>query len=143
MRFHAKFERRVGKSDKDDGIKDMGTDGPPEGDVAKQSNCAFSCVRNDINGWPVQRIAVAMQGPAKGAVIGQLWLHDDLTRAWYEMGGPVEMHPGCISTFDMISLLDVPTNKSPVEVYLQVDAKGAAPGRYSFAFAPDVSNPGT
>jgi hypothetical protein len=143
MRFHKKFVRHVG--DLENASADsraLGSDAPPTAAEDQQRDNVMHSAKVDLNGWPVQRIAVAFRGPS--SVMGALYVHEELTGGWYQIGDTAELESGRIVTFDIPSLLEEKGVRSPIEAALVVSAKGKpALGTYTFAMAPDVSSPGT
>ena len=149
MRFHMKFHRWVGEvpASAPADAKKLGADEAPVLEAAQHGDNVLSCSRVDINGYPVQRIAVATKAARAGKAAPKLtgfgYVFEELTGAWYQMGPGIELVPGRIATFDIPSVLEQKGLRTPIEFLLCVRGEGVLDGEYVFAMAPDVSNPGT
>ena len=152
MRMHKKFSRWKGA-----GGTALGSDGaagvPPTGAPSNQDNLLVSGFTNS-SGFPVHRVAVSYKGPAAAIVlVAQLWVWDDLTQGWYEVGAPQNITPNRLTYFDMASLSDPPQiQRSSLPVggsivatagsisALLVVQDGATPaGEYVFGLGPDLT----
>lgn len=155
MRMHKKFSRWKGAVPS--GGVALGGDGgagtPPTAEPATQDNllvCGFA----NSSGFPVHRVAVGYKGPAAAiALAAALWVWDDLTKAWYEVGAPTNLTPNRITYFDIVSLADPPQlQRSSIEVGGAIVASagsiaamlvvqgGATPdGEYVFSLGPDLT----
>ncbi len=148
MRFPTKFVRYVGTPPAGD--KALGSDSTPTGKPSSQlDNVLFSRFQN-VNGWPVHRIACTYEGPTSApSVVARMFFYEDATGAWYKIGGDVTMAPGTVSFFDVVALLDMPNTGAnlqdamagSVAQFLQVDWPAGSPasGAYTFALAPDLT----
>jgi hypothetical protein len=151
MKFPASFTRWVGTAPA--GGKALGTADAtlPTGRAsAELDNCLFAKFSN-INGWPVQRIAVTYAGPALApTVTARMWFYEDSTGQWYKVGADVMMAPSTVSFFDVIAILEMSNTlaqldqatSGSVAQFLQVDLPGGSPadGAYVFAMAPDLTS---
>jgi hypothetical protein len=149
MKFTSSFTRYVGTAPA--GGKALGGDGslPSSRATANEDNVLFSKFSN-INGWPVQRIAVTYAGPALApSVTARMWFYEDTTQQWYKIGADVVMAPSTVSFFDVIAIMEMANtaanlqNAMPGSVaqFLQVDLPSGSPaaGAYVFALAPDLT----
>ena len=101
------------------------------------------------NGWPCHRIAVAYKGPPLPVALnGTLWMWEDQTQHWYQIGGTVSIAPDAISFFDVVGLLDTANTRGDLNqaaagslaVQLVVTDPGGAPaGTHTFAVGPDLT----
>jgi len=115
----------------------------------------------NINGWPLQRVAVGYMPPATGsggAVInGALWILDDNTGFWFQCPSArsSEMLYSDVLTEQAVTYFDVPAfpdfanvnqnaSGSLRALLLTTLASGgpASAGDYTFLVATDISNPG-
>lgn len=161
MRFPTMFRRRLGDQPEDEKeeLRELGKDEPPEGKIKRADNFHESKLVN-LNGFPAQRVAVAVVGP-KGALgrrlPAALYLHEDRTDAWLRVPGDAELLVGGIAYFDAPCLIDNGKGRSDddshnpgsLEVVLVVERPGAGSepsalpdGVYAFLVGTDVSNPG-
>jgi hypothetical protein len=131
---------------------------PGEGG-GQATDCILACKRQDINGWPVQRIAVVWTTTAGSPVAlnGSLYFWEDATQHWYLINAtPLSMPPNQVVFFDIVTVAEPPPNAatlaqpgSPsqaggIQVFLLVADPGTAVnGTYMFAMAPDLSTVGT
>jgi len=148
MKFPTSFTRYVGSVPTNG--KALGSDTLPAG-KADSSNDNVLCTRfQNVNGWPVHRIAATYSGPAAApSVTARMFFYEDTTRAWYQVGADVTMKPGFVTFFDVIALLEMPNtaanlaNAMPGSIaqFLQVDLPAGSPanGAYVFALAPDLT----
>ena len=114
----------------------------------------------NINGWPLQRIAVAYMPPAAGSggvvLNGQVWILDDNTGFWFQCPSArsAEMKYSDVLTEQAVTYYDVPA--FPDYANVMQNASGSlralllvsvatgtpGPGDYTFLVATDISNPG-
>ena len=149
MRFPAAFYRYIGALPA--GGKALGSDTVPAAGSPPNSTAdnVLPCRFQNINGWPIQRIAVCYNGPVGASnLTARMYFYEDQTQAWYQVGPQVTMVPGTVSFFDVVALLEMPNtlqnlaNAAPgsAEQLLIVDSVGAAAGKYSFAMGPDLTS---
>jgi hypothetical protein len=127
----------------------LGTDVVPTGRAPAGTDNQLSCRFSNINGWPVQRIAVTYLGPAgASALTARMYFYEDGSAAWYQIGAQVTMTSGTVSFFDVVALLDMPNvtanlaaaTAGSVNQILIVDAVGSTSGMYQFAMGPDLTS---
>lgn len=132
----------------------LGTDGapgtPPTGQPGTQDNLLVQASLSD-QGWPAHRIAVSYKGPVGAlTLVGQIWLFDRQTQAWYEVGAPTNMVPNRLTYFDVVGLvsrrptsadgLSIDASQGNIEALLVVQAAGGDPnGTYTFAMGADLT----
>jgi hypothetical protein len=108
-----------------------------------------------INGWPCSRVAVTYATTAATPVglPATLWLWEERTGAWYQIGASVTLQPNQVNFFDSVGLLDMPmatkdndgsSGEGSIAAYLLVTDPGAGAnnGVYTFAMAPDLTTKG-
>jgi hypothetical protein len=158
MRFPKKFERYVGEGP----AKQLGDDvdpttlTPAEQQDYRALDNVLTARANNINGFPVQRIAVgcAFEGTGTPDPIPlSIFIFDDLSARWYKMHhetGP-SITPGEMIFVDCVSLLDFPNTSQAggmqsvggTEVAIVPGELVDPPeGTYTFIIGADVSNPG-
>ena len=100
---------------------------------------------SNINGWPCHRVAVVYRGPPGAPPLpAELYMWEEQTQHWYQIGAPVSLVPGAVAFFDVVGVLDgndalTPTAGS-IAVFLRVTDPGGTPaGEYVFAVAPDLT----
>jgi len=148
MRMHKKFSRFKGAAPPD-GVA-LGADGaagvPPT--VAPNQNISNILIASfsTSSGFPVHRIAVTYKGPALAVALqAQVWLYDDLTEAWYEVGAPVNIEPNRVNFFDVVALaepnavLNLGATAGSISALLVVQDGVTPDGEYVFAIAPDLT----
>lgn len=142
----------------------LGTDGLPNSFAGQPENYAgvrptrsnvFSARLANINGWPIQRVCVAYKydgaGPAPLLLPVTCWVLDELSRNWYQVGGPSSLLLNQLVYFDHPILSDNQQVKSgtdaivrrevgSLDVALVIGNAGAVDGKYSFAVGADVSS---
>ena len=106
------------------------------------------------NGWPVYRIAVAYKAVSGTlALPAAVFVFEDATQTWYQVGAAGTVTPGQISFFDCVALHDPPVNASNLDgvqsgsmaIALSVcdTAGGGAPaGLHTFAMGADLTGKG-
>ena len=149
MKFPQSFVRYVGTVPA--GASALGSDTTPAAKApAGEDNVLVSRFSN-INGWPIQRIAVTYKGPTGApSVTARMFFYEDGTQAWYKVGADVVMAPGTVSFFDVVALLELPNTRAnmaqsssgSVSQFLQVDLPTGSPaaGPYTFAMGPDLTS---
>lgn len=143
MRFQHQFTRRVGGAGP---VPVLGSDGVPTLQQQQGSDNALNARFESISGWAMQRIAVAYKGPPGALTLpAEIFLWDDLTESWYQLGATVGLLPGMFSFFNTISLILPPqgvqsaNSAGSLEAFLRVHPAGGDPaGVYTFALAPDM-----
>jgi hypothetical protein len=158
MRFPKFFTRQKGGASTDPAL---GSDAAPTNippSEAASSNL-LTCKIRDINGWPVQRIAVCWTSTA-GALValnGDLYFWEDSLQYWFKVNDvALSLKPNQLFFFDTVTIGEpTPTTKSltspgspaqagSMEVMLVVTDPGAAVnGVYQVAFGPDLTTVGT
>ena len=147
MRFPCSFVRYVGATPS--GGTSLGGDATPTGPLTQQLDNVLYSRFSNINGWPIHRIALAYSG-SSGVLStkARIFLYEDSTAQWYQVGADVTIAPGFISYFDVCALLEIPNTQAnlvqatsgSVQVFIQVDKPSGAPdGTYSVAVAPDLT----
>lgn len=151
MKFPTKFVRYVGTAPA--GGKTLGSDSLPSGKASPVTNDNLLSSRfSNINGWPVQRIAVTYDGPESAPdVTATMYFYEDATEQWYQIGAAdVSMSPGTVTFFDVIALLDQPNTIANLDQAMAGSISqilicnlpsGSPPdGAYTFAMAPDLTS---
>lgn len=144
----------------------LGTDGLPNAFGGQPENYAgvraartnvFAARLCNINGWPIQRVAVGYKYEGAGSPPGTLpitfWILDELSRNWYQMPSPATVLTlNTITFFDHPALADNQQTKSSepdaivrreigsLDVALVIGNAGAVDGRYLFPVGADVSS---
>lgn len=147
MKFPSAFTRYLGTIPA--GGKQLGTDALPSGrPVSNQDNLLISRFSN-VNGWPVQRVAVTYSGPSGASnLTARMYFYEDSTGSWYQIGAQQTIVSGTVSFFDCVAILEMPntlaklqdaTSGSLAQVLI-VDAVGVVAGAYQFAMAPDLTS---
>jgi hypothetical protein len=146
MRFPTTFKRYKGG-----GSPVLGSDGaagvPPTSTPLAQDNLLLSTGYSN-QGWPAHRIAVAYKGPAAAiALAAQVWVYDNLSGAWYEVGAPQNITPNRITYFDVVALVDPPPTSANlgnpgsggVQALLVVQDGVTPNGEYVFSMGADLT----
>jgi hypothetical protein len=151
MKFPVKFERVEGTT--------LGADVVPVGrETSAQLDNLLEVGRpQNVNGWPLHRIAVGYIAPTSSppSLTADLYVWDDNAAAWFLVDSKALVKPksaatGAITWFDCVGLLEPPVNRksmddgSPsyggVAFLLIVDDPGGSPsGTYTFTMAPDLT----
>ena len=148
MRMHKQFSRWKGAVPT--GGVALGSDGaagtPPTAKPNAQIDNVLIASFSTSSGFPVHRIAVAYKGPpAAIALAAQVWLYDDLTGAWYEVGAPINITANRINYFDVCALgepspvLNAGATAGSISAMLVVQGGVTPDGEYVFAMAPDLT----
>jgi hypothetical protein len=152
MRFPHSFKRYVGKGPGDG--KELGSDKPPEGRLVPTPDNCFESRTANVNGWPVQRVAIGFTSPrnARVELSVSVYVYDDTSEQWFRSGPPQEVSNGTLSYFDVPLLLDNARtgggdglkSQGALECFVVADkpSKGAE-GEYIFIVGADISSPGT
>lgn len=125
----------------------IGSDGVPTSNLLNSDNI-FKARFKDIDGYPGQRLAIGMSGPATtDDKTVELYILEEHTQKWYKIATTVKLSQNEIKFFDIPILIN-PAQKlgSPdqmenlsvgsLEVYIKVSADGVVPdGEYLFAVA--------
>jgi hypothetical protein len=159
MRFPVTFSRRKG------GVAPpplVGSDAAPTTQAPSEntSDNLLTCRLRDVNGWPVQRIAVCWS--SADAVTptpfnADLYFWEDASSHWYKVNdAPLSLKPNQLFFFDTVTICDpAPRSKTllssgsyaeagSMEVLLVVSDPGAqVAGTYVFAMGPDLTTVGT
>jgi hypothetical protein len=147
------FTRRKGGAGPVPLLGSDGTSGVPNAGEsgATQDNCCYS-KRSDVNGFPVQRIAVTYTTTAAGPVSlnARIYMFEDNTRTWYQVGAQQALVFNAVTFFDVVAVMDMPSgnrdlnasNPGAPRMQLIVDdpGAGAANGTYTFTMTPDLTN---
>ena len=157
MRFPASFKRQKGSASTDPAI---GSDATPTtvAPAASNDNVLTAKLR-DINGWPVQRIAVGWTTTAASPVAlnGALYLWEETSGHWYLIQSGVSLPPNQLVFFDVCTISEpTPVDRNlyksssasnsagAIEVMLIVTDPGTAVnGVYVFVMGPDLTTVGT
>jgi hypothetical protein len=157
MRFPVTFKRQKGGASTDPAL---GSDTPPTTTppTAGTDN-QLTCRVRDVNGWPVQRIAVCWTTTAGApvAINGDLYFWEDATAHWYKINDTVlSLKPNQLFFFDVATIGEpAPTTKNllapggyaesgSLELILILTDPGAAvAGVYNVAMGPDLTTVGT
>jgi len=142
MRFQHQFLRQVGAGPN----PVLGSDAAPTTSQQQGADNVLNARFESISGWAMQRIAIAYKGPPGALTLpAKIYLWDDHTESWYQMGGTVGLAPGAFSFFNTISLILPPqgvlssSSAGSLEAALVVSPAGGDPaGVYSFALGPDM-----
>jgi hypothetical protein len=147
MRFPTIFKRILPATA---GTKTLGTDTVPGAGVPPDSSADNLLVakNNNINGWPVHRVAVTYFTDA-GAPIdltAKMYFYEEASARWYLIGQGT-LKNGQVTFFDIISLADPPQtqknlaagNSGSISQILIVDAGAAPNGNYVFTMGPDLT----
>lgn len=155
MRLPVTFQREKGGTNPP---ATLGSDAVPTNAAPTTNNGnVLSCKIRDINGWPVQRIAVAWWTAAANpiALTGSLYIWDEGMARWFLLNAaPLSMPPNQVSYFDVPAISEPPSNakailagiatSNSIDVMLIVTDPGAAvAGTYTFGMGPDLSNIGS
>ena len=145
MRFQASFSRTVLGG----GVTTLGTDSAPTSAPSKLSDNQISGTLNNINGFPIQRFAMAVSAPNGSAAVPiTVYMYEEETAAWYSCGAK-SVTPGTIAYFDQPTLGQCGKqggynqSYSPGALDLCIVASapvGAPDGTYRFAMGFDLSS---
>jgi hypothetical protein len=156
MRFPATFRRQKGGASADPAL---GSDSAPTTTPPSSQDNVLACKIRDINGWPVQRIAVCWTSTGGGLVPinGDLYFWEAATQHWYKINdAPLSLKPNQLFFFDVVSISDPPITGAALKASgssgqagaLQVqlvltDPGAAAAVTYVVAMGPDLTTVGT
>ncbi len=160
MRFPKTFKRQKGGASVDPAL---GSDTVPT--VAAPSEAAsdnlLTCRLRDVNGWPVQRIAICWNTIAATptALNGDLYFWEDATAHWYKINDTVlSLKPAQLFFFDTVTIgepaplaknllgagLGSYADAGSMEVMLVLTDPGAqVSGVFNIAMGPDLTTVGT
>jgi hypothetical protein len=160
VRFPVSFQRQKGVGGST--LPAIGSDAvPTKAPVANTptnpNSNVMACKIRDVNGWPVQRIAVgwttSAATPTQFNVDMYLW--ETTSQAWYLMGS-LAMNPNQLYFFDTIAVSEPtplqsnvnqpgsPAQAGSMNVALVVTDPGAqVNGTFTFVMAPDLTTIGT
>jgi len=149
MKFPVVFKRYVGGPE---GEPVLGDDELPSGKAHITQDNALFCRFNNVNGWPVHRVAVtyAYQGEGDAPTLtGTMYFYEDTTATWYQIGASgASMVPGTVTFFDVIAILEMPNTTSNLanatpgsiaQVLIVNTVEDAPDGTYLFGMAPDLT----
>jgi hypothetical protein len=139
------FQRRVGGSGS---IPVLGSDTAPTAVLTTTLPDNFvHADRSQIEGFPVQRLAVAYKYTGAGVaptVSANLYLYDHTTQGWFQMDGTIILQDGKINHFDVVSLYDLPADSHSLAlagslnaIIVPLAAGGEPDGTYTFVAAFD------
>lgn len=159
MRFHKTFQR-VKPAAGGGSPPTLGSDAAPTtaAPTAQQDN-VLSCKIRDINGWPVQRIAVGWTttGANPVALNGDLYVWERTIGHWFKINDTaLSLKPNQLFFFDIVSMIEPVSNAQNVigsgpraasdslDVMLIVTDPGAAiAATYVIGMGPDLTTVGT
>jgi hypothetical protein len=148
MKFPVMFKRYVGTIPI--GMTALGADELPSGRANNSMDNVLNSRFSNINGWPVQRVAVVYMGPgdSPSTLSATMWFYEDGTNSWYQIGASQTLTSGQVSFFDCVALLDMPNTNHTLNNALSgslsqvliVEAGDAGEGEYMFAMGPDLTS---
>ncbi len=122
---------------------------PAAGTGPTTQNNVLSYQFNNINGWPVHRIAVLYSGPSAAiALKSNLYFYDEATKDWHRINATVDqlLTPNVVAWFDVVALAErAPTLSNAGEVQgnltvmLNVQTGSTPDGTYKFAMGADLT----
>jgi len=149
MRFPFSFTRQKGGTG-----PVLGSDSAPTTTPPMKADNLFSHLTSNVNGWPVQRMAMVCGyagGGSPTAIAVQAYFWEAITARWYTLGAAVNVTPnGGIAFFDTIGPCEYigPTQSQDMprpgnEEIIFVAADVSQPnGTYTFAVVTDLTNAG-
>lgn len=151
MKFPASFTRYVGTVPA--GKVALGGDSLPTGRAPANQDNAYFGRFNNVNGWPVHRLAVTYTGPSGAPTLtASMYFFEDTTQTWYQIGASGTLTSGQVTFFDVICIMEMPNtvadlaNATPGSIaqILIVEAPGGSPasGAYTFCIGPDLTTQG-
>ena len=157
MRFPQTFRRQKGSVSSDPalGSDAVPTTSPP---LANQDN-VLSCKLRDVNGWPVQRVAVCWTTTATSPtpLNANLYFWEDATQHWYLINATaLSLLPNQLYFFDTATISEPtptaatlakagsPAQAGAMSVYLQlIDPGSQVNGVFVVAMGGDLTTVGT
>jgi hypothetical protein len=156
MRFPLTFRRQKGSASTDPAL---GSDSAPTTTPPGKSDNLLQCKIRDVNGWPVQRIAVCWTTSAGSptALNGDLYFWEAATAAWYKINDTsLSLKPNQLFFFDVVSISEPtpvtstlgqpgsPAQAGSIDVMLVLSDPGAqVSGVFNVAMGPDLTTVGT
>ena len=122
------------------------------------TDCQGSFKIRDINGWPVQRIAVCWTTTAGAPtpLNADLYVWEQSTAHWYRVNPmTLAMLPNQLYFFDIVSIAESPASGAqlqagaagaagPIDCFLRItDPGGQVAGTFNIAYGPDITTVGT
>lgn len=142
MRFGKHFSRRVGAGTS----PVLGSDAVPAAPPSDKSNDnQLSWRANNVNGFPIQRVAVGYRCTVAGSsLVATLYVYDEDSFAWF-LASTGLLTLGTVTYLDVPVLSDSVANSSGgLEMCLVVAAAGGdLDGTYTFSIGADLSNDGS
>ena len=148
MKFPVKFSRFKGAAPA--GSIALGSDAAPTTQLpAATMDNLLSCRFNNINGWPIHRVAVVYRPPSGAlALTAQMWFWESNIGRWFAVGDAKALAANAVTFFDVIGLGDMPatdtsgntnTMGSIAQVLVVTDPGAAPDGEHIIALAPDLT----
>lgn len=126
-------------------------DAAPTGTPAASAGNQFAYQGQDINGWPVHRIAAIYTGP-QASISADLYVWEAQTQAWFKVSAtPTVLTKNVIAYFPVPTIAPMAGVTGNIQksgglgngmnvALVPIDPTGLANGTYTFAMAADLTS---